>query len=65
MVWRRGASRNATPDRRQDLCGAEKTLNDPDVKEHFNKIAMITAPSASPDEYARFVHAESINGRRS
>jgi hypothetical protein len=30
------------------------------VNVHFNKIAMITAPSASPDEYARFVHAESI-----
>jgi tripartite-type tricarboxylate transporter receptor subunit TctC len=38
----------------------KKTLNDPDVNVHYNKIVMITAPSASPDEYARFVHAESI-----
>lgn len=38
----------------------KKTLNDPDVKERFNKVAMIPAPSASPDEFAQFVHSESV-----
>jgi tripartite-type tricarboxylate transporter receptor subunit TctC len=38
----------------------KKALNDPDVKQRFNNIAMIPAPSASPDEYSQFVHSESI-----
>jgi tripartite-type tricarboxylate transporter receptor subunit TctC len=35
-------------------------LNDPEVKERYNKIAMTPAPSASPEEYAQFVHDESV-----
>lgn len=35
-----------------------KALNDPEVKERYNKIAMIPAPSASPAEYAKFVNDE-------
>jgi tripartite-type tricarboxylate transporter receptor subunit TctC len=35
-----------------------KALNDPEVKERYNKIAMIPAPSASPAEYAKFVTDE-------
>jgi tripartite-type tricarboxylate transporter receptor subunit TctC len=37
-----------------------KALNDPEVKERYNKIAMAPAPSASPQEYAQFVHDESV-----
>jgi tripartite-type tricarboxylate transporter receptor subunit TctC len=37
-----------------------KALNDPELKEHYNKIAMTPAPSASPEEYAQFVHDESV-----
>jgi tripartite-type tricarboxylate transporter receptor subunit TctC len=35
-----------------------KALNDPEVKQRYNEIAMTPAPSASPAEYAQFVHDE-------
>src|SRR5450830_760435 len=37
-----------------------KALNDAEVKERYNNIAMTPAPSASPEEYAQFVHDESV-----
>lgn len=37
-----------------------KALNDPQVKERYIKIAMTPAPSASPEEYAQFVHDEAV-----
>lgn len=37
-----------------------KALNDPDVKTHYTKLAMTPDPSASPEEYAKFVHAEGV-----
>jgi len=37
-----------------------KALNDPQVKERYAKIAMTPEPSASPEEYAQFVHDEGV-----
>jgi tripartite-type tricarboxylate transporter receptor subunit TctC len=37
-----------------------KALNEPDVKAHYSKLAMTPEPSASPEEYAKFVHDEGI-----
>ena len=37
-----------------------KALNDPKVKEHYAKLAMTPEPSASPAEYAQFVHDEGL-----
>jgi tripartite-type tricarboxylate transporter receptor subunit TctC len=37
-----------------------KALNDPDVKAAYAKLAMTPAPSASPAEYAKFVHDEGV-----
>jgi tripartite-type tricarboxylate transporter receptor subunit TctC len=37
-----------------------KALNDPDIKARYNEIAMTPAPSASPEEYAQFVHDETV-----
>jgi tripartite-type tricarboxylate transporter receptor subunit TctC len=37
-----------------------KALNDPELKARYNEIAMTPAPSASPEEYAQFVHDETV-----
>jgi len=37
-----------------------KALNDPDVKTRYAKLAMTPEPSASPAEYAQFVHDEGL-----
>jgi tripartite-type tricarboxylate transporter receptor subunit TctC len=37
-----------------------KALNDPKVREQYEKIAMTPAPSASPEAYAKFVHDEGV-----
>lgn len=37
-----------------------KALDDPDVKAHYLKLAMTPEPSASPEEYTRFVHDEGV-----
>ncbi len=37
-----------------------KALNDPEVKAHYAKLAMTPEPSASPAEYAKFVHDEGV-----
>jgi tripartite-type tricarboxylate transporter receptor subunit TctC len=37
-----------------------QALNDPKVKERYNDLAMTPAPSASPAEYAAFVHEEGV-----
>ena len=37
-----------------------KALNDPDVKAHYTKLAMTPDPSASPEEYTKFVHDEGV-----
>jgi tripartite-type tricarboxylate transporter receptor subunit TctC len=35
-------------------------LDDPDVKQRYAALAMTPAPSASPQEYAKFVHDEGV-----
>jgi tripartite-type tricarboxylate transporter receptor subunit TctC len=37
-----------------------KALNDPDVKALYTKLAMTPDPSASPQDYAKFVREESV-----
>ena len=37
-----------------------KALNDPEVKARYAKLAMTPEPSASPAEYAQFVHDEGL-----
>jgi tripartite-type tricarboxylate transporter receptor subunit TctC len=37
-----------------------KALEDPDVKQRYADLAMDPAPSASPEEYAKFVHDEGV-----
>jgi tripartite-type tricarboxylate transporter receptor subunit TctC len=37
-----------------------KALNDPDVKAHYLKLAMTPEPSASPEQYTKFVHDEGV-----
>jgi tripartite-type tricarboxylate transporter receptor subunit TctC len=37
-----------------------QALNDPKVKERYTEIAMTPDPSASPEEYAKFVHDEGV-----
>jgi tripartite-type tricarboxylate transporter receptor subunit TctC len=37
-----------------------QALNDPTVKERYIQIAMTPDPSASPEEYAKFVHDEGV-----
>ena len=37
-----------------------KALNDPEVKKRYEELAMTPAPSASPEEYAKFVHDEGV-----
>lgn len=37
-----------------------KALNDPKVREQYQKIAMTPTPSASPAAYAKFVHDEGV-----
>lgn len=37
-----------------------KAFNDPGVKERYNKIAMTSTPSASPEEYAQLVRDKSV-----
>jgi tripartite-type tricarboxylate transporter receptor subunit TctC len=37
-----------------------KALNDPDVKAHYAKLAMVPDPSASPEDYAKFVRDETV-----
>ncbi len=37
-----------------------KALNDPGVKASYTKLAMTPEPSASPTEYAKFVHDEGV-----
>lgn len=37
-----------------------KALSDPDVRKAYEKIAMTPDPSASPAEYAKFVHDEGV-----
>jgi tripartite-type tricarboxylate transporter receptor subunit TctC len=37
-----------------------KALNEPEIKQRYKEIAMTPAPSASPEEYAQFVHDEAV-----
>jgi tripartite-type tricarboxylate transporter receptor subunit TctC len=37
-----------------------KALADPDVKKRYEELAMTAAPSASPQDYAKFVHDEGV-----
>jgi tripartite-type tricarboxylate transporter receptor subunit TctC len=37
-----------------------KALNDPDVKKRYEELAMTPAPSASPEDYTKFVHDEGV-----
>lgn len=37
-----------------------KALNDPDIKKRYEELAMTPAPSASPEEYTKFVHDEGV-----
>jgi len=37
-----------------------KALADPDVKKRYEELAMTPVPSASPQDYAKFVHDEGV-----
>ena len=41
-----------------------KALADPDVKKRYEELAMTPAPSASPQDYAKFVHDEGVRWRK-
>ncbi|MES2183428.1 MAG: tripartite tricarboxylate transporter substrate binding protein [Pseudomonadota bacterium] len=53
------------PDIVQKLfAAASQALNDPATKEKYNAAAMTPAPSASPEDYAKFVRAEGQRWRK-